>query len=1385
MTNAAVETDQKFAFQLDEFYLDLQEDGRNIRVLSQAEIAALPFPGLRPFKTSEFQLFKGRCGQAEELLKRLKPARFLAVIGSSGTGKSSLVRAGLIPELFGADFHETGNAWNIAVCRPGKNPVANLAVALASVKAQSKARNKIAEHYTAIEELLNQSIYGLLEVNQLLNENGPKGKHANLLVIVDQFEEVFRYDRKDLGRENIENHFVDLLLKAAANQKGSVYVIITMRSEFLGDCVKYRGLPEAVNNGQYLVPGLSRNELKEVIEGPVHLTGKEISQGLVELLINEIDEAKIKANLDQLPILQHALMRTYQEACRQGATEMTYEHYKQVGEMRKALANHADAIFQELRDGDNITACSKKQTIAKLIFQTLTDASTDLKGGRRPAHLKAIYSVAAAVGATPQQVNEVIEKFRGSDTSFIMPPASTPLHEELIMDISHESLMRNWDQLKGWVEEETRYGKLYQKLNERRAEDGQLIQGPLLAELVSWRADYPVNAAWASRYHLLPSGTADVLAHGDLYTRNLRFLERSEQAAAEAKESEKTKLKEEARKLRDEEFRKQKEAGRRRMMRVLTGAVLVAIALSTWAFFSRNTAVKKEREAQAQKHKADSLVNILKSKAIIIQQAKDSAEARRDVALELSARLEKKTKDLEAAKQFAEAETKRANQLQLFAEGQKVVLEKQLVKIDVQQKELFYMSSLLDEKMKGDILNALFKEPLTTTPEIARDKHLKTALLQDINSAVEVREDLSLNSVFALKNARRLWQEKKSANKLVDSILFEIFKKNNFPKQTIDPLLFQTSLPVDVPWLLAARNDSRFAFANTGQIVTGNSGGDGLSIDNVLWTNPANNPQQSDSAGENSLAVQSNINAFALANDNTVLALKNDSIVVRQRGKMQEQVATLAGNSGIWFSEFSPNGKYLITLTNDEVLRRWNISEMRNGQQTPPDTLSYDARTKNIRQLVFSPDGDNLIVAYSDNRFDVWNVMDKKRITKFTRNTNGQSANFSPDGNHLLVATSSRYIYVYDSLGRQYGTVTLFASTRDENYTSAPITQVALSSDWTTLLVNYGSSLLQFKVSTGDSIFKRNSRTNSRNLVSKRLFCFGEEVRNARFLNRNTVIALTYNGSLHSWDTNTAYPTLDVAFKNLRSITDSTYEEREAGDPLAFEKLLSASGANRLRDAGSFYFTKAMAGDFADEAEKGLHITKAKRIFSKLAETDAGFFKQIDSGKLQTLEKFMAERTAFEANSRYSNQVDTFAQINHLQDTIRTKEAALKKASADTVLKHELSLDCWDLSWLLLFTEQYDSVILYAKRGLELNPMNDGIHTNLALAFLFKGDYAEAEAIYRKYKNRSFSNDRNRHFNDSFLQDFDDLERAGKISLSKPELYKKMESIKRDILGVK
>lgn len=159
----------KNSFQLDEFYLDLQDDGRKITLLTDEELIERPFPGLRSFKTSEYQLFYGREGQADNLIELLRRNRFLAVIGSSGSGKSSLVRAGLLPHLHAGYLYTAGYHWDIAICRPGKDPIKNLAAALSSAKCRCTWENEILKELDVIEPMLRQSSYGIIESEKYIN----------------------------------------------------------------------------------------------------------------------------------------------------------------------------------------------------------------------------------------------------------------------------------------------------------------------------------------------------------------------------------------------------------------------------------------------------------------------------------------------------------------------------------------------------------------------------------------------------------------------------------------------------------------------------------------------------------------------------------------------------------------------------------------------------------------------------------------------------------------------------------------------------------------------------------------------------------------------------------------------------------------------------------------------------------------------------------------------------------------------------------------------------------------------------------------------------------------------------------------------------------------
>jgi hypothetical protein len=287
-----------------------------------------PFPGLRPFEPDEDYLFFGRERQTDELLRKLRTTRFLSILGTSGSGKSSLVRSGLIPTLYGGGMTSAGSRWRVAIMRPGENPLGNLAAALSAPEALGD------ENAAFFETTLRASNLGLGEC--IRQARIPAGD--NVLVLVDQFEELFRYkhSRRAAGHDEAVA-FVKLLL-GARNSETHCFIAITMRSDFIGDCMEFASLPEAVNDGVYLVPRMTREELREAITGPVSVGGATIAPRLVSRLLNDVGD-----DPDQLPILQHALMRTWNfwEDDHQPGEPLDLRHYEAIGTMRSALSRHA------------------------------------------------------------------------------------------------------------------------------------------------------------------------------------------------------------------------------------------------------------------------------------------------------------------------------------------------------------------------------------------------------------------------------------------------------------------------------------------------------------------------------------------------------------------------------------------------------------------------------------------------------------------------------------------------------------------------------------------------------------------------------------------------------------------------------------------------------------------------------------------------------------------------------------------------------------------------------------------------------------------------------------------------------------------------------------
>jgi len=454
-----------------------------------------PYRGLRPFVSEDDHLFFGREQIVDQLLMRLRQTRFLSVIGSSGCGKSSLIQAGLIPSLYSGYMTQAGSSWRVAIMRPGTDPIGNLARALSQPDILGHDARLEEASPVVNEATIIRSNYGLVDCIRLARIP----QNENILIVVDQFEELFRFKDKqfkhkkeaDQAREDA-HVFVKRLTHAATQSELPIYIVLTMRSDFIGECNEYPGLPEAINEGQFLVPRMTRTQLRSAISGPAKVGGSDISPRLLVKLLNDVGD-----NPDRLPILQHALMRTWDFWFTQGQHKepLDLQHYLAIGTMESALSSHADEVYEAL-DSD------KAKHIAATVFKCLTDILSDSRGLRRPTTLGRLAEIAQT---DTHEVSKVIDQFRLNSRAFLTPTEDIALTPDSVIDITHESLMRVWGHLIRWTKEEKTSAQTYLRLSRAasRYEKGTagLWRDPELQIGLRWLESNQPSVVWAELYN--------------------------------------------------------------------------------------------------------------------------------------------------------------------------------------------------------------------------------------------------------------------------------------------------------------------------------------------------------------------------------------------------------------------------------------------------------------------------------------------------------------------------------------------------------------------------------------------------------------------------------------------------------------------------------------------------------------------------------------------------------------------------------------------------------------------------------------------------------------------------------------------------------------------
>ncbi|MGH7095255.1 MAG: hypothetical protein ACREFB_17205, partial [Stellaceae bacterium] len=361
-----------------------------------------------------------------------------------GSGKSSLVRAGLLPlleresEEVLAHDDAVGRAWRWIELRPGDAPLSRLTEQLARLAAGDAADPITqAAQRERIDAALRRASFGMTEALSGIEALADR----SLLILVDQFEELFRYGGHGAAGARLQeerDQFVQLLLEATSGIQVDVHVLITMRSDFIGDCAQFYGLPEAVSACQFLVPSLTREQREEVIRHPIEpgLADSEIEPALVERLLNDAG-----SELDQLPVLQHCLSRLWEAAGPSRAApprrQLRLDQYTRVGGIANALSQHADLILATL---------AGHEVAVEQVFRALSEVDRE---GRATRRALSYADLCAETGIEDAELRQVIDRFRDDDCSFLVPPISSVprLFDRDTVDIGHEALLRRWTKI--------------------------------------------------------------------------------------------------------------------------------------------------------------------------------------------------------------------------------------------------------------------------------------------------------------------------------------------------------------------------------------------------------------------------------------------------------------------------------------------------------------------------------------------------------------------------------------------------------------------------------------------------------------------------------------------------------------------------------------------------------------------------------------------------------------------------------------------------------------------------------------------------------------------------------------------------------------------------
>jgi WD40 repeat protein/transcriptional regulator with XRE-family HTH domain len=941
-----------------------------------------PYKGLNCFDEGDADLFVGREELTAKLVERALSLTsrelalqtcFLAIVGASGSGKSSLVQAGLIPAL---RWNKKSIDWPIHLLTPTAHPLESLA---ASLTHENPSASAVA---TLMDDFMRDPRSLQIVAKRKLGANDG----SYLLLVVDQFEELFALCRSEEER----TAFIGNLLSAASEADGRVVVLITLRADFYAHCANYLQLRDALAANQEYIGAMSEEELRRAIEEPARRGRWEFEPGLVDLLLHDIGREP-----GALPLLSHALLETWQ---RRRGRMMTLSGYTSSGGVRGAIAETAESVF-----ADQFTQV--QQETARRIFLRLTELGDETATGdtRRRTKFEELI-------LNPEETNTTHTLLK------VLADARLIVTSEDTVEVSHEALIREWPRLRSWLEDNREGLRLHRQLTEAaqewdslHREPDLLYRGARLAQTQEWAATHQEEMNRLEREFLEASISFAEYEASEREAQRQRELE----AARKLAESEKQRAEEQA----------QSAAQLNKRARYLTGAFILALLMAFTALYfgsqARRTAVTAQTErriATARELAAAALNNL-------------DVEPERSLLLALQSVATTKDVDGTILPESIEAlhHSLVASPIRLTLKGHEMWVVsaayspdgKTLATIGRDGATILWdvLSGKEIRRLQGGttVTDAFGTQRLAFHPQenqlaIADSDHIN---IWDIPSG-ELITTLSghKGDVWAIEfspDGKRLAGGCTDGTALIWDIATGEALILEGHTLAIEGLAFKP----DGRWLATASDDQTMKLwdTTTGQLLRDVTGFPDI-VDSVSFNSDGTRLATASTGahiqiwdatkidGEEILRIEENVSVVTFSPDGTQISAASGSNVKIWDASTGQELRTLIGHKG-WVIDivFSPDGKQLATTSFDNTTKVWSITP---GQEA----ITVSGQGIGFAHVAFSPDATQLATDGVDGSATIWDATTgevKHTLMGHTDRVIGIA--FSQD-NHLLATVS-------------------------------------------------------------------------------------------------------------------------------------------------------------------------------------------------------------------------------------------------------------------------------------------------------------------------------------------------------------------------------------------